>query len=154
MLSIQLAYNHSDFNTAVIWRTDSLGRILLELLSHYAFKRRLCAGLKRFLEIERNFSEASDEQHIFNKSLFDATNEALQQLMPPYKSRLTSAQARVKREEISSPEWQSILHLEVEDQVIAWCHPHQPDLNEDAAMRAMLIRDVHQVFYHLLNSFA
>ena len=36
-----------------------------------------CADLEGFLQLERLRAPVGDPQHIFNKLLFDATNEAL-----------------------------------------------------------------------------
>ena len=105
-------------------------------------------GLKRFLDIEREYPEVSEEQHIFNKALFDAANEAIQTLLPPYNTRLTAGQARVKKEVWGSAPWKAVLHIEVEQLVESWSHSDKPDLDEDDAMRIMLIRDVHQVHIH------
>ncbi len=38
-----------------------------------------CADLEGFLHLERQRPPVGDPQHIFNKLLFDATNEALAQ---------------------------------------------------------------------------
>lgn len=102
-------------------------------------------GLKEFLEIERGFDDVSDEQHIFNKALFDATKEAIRLLSPPYRSRLTGPQARVKRQTPGTKEWAQTMFAEVEKQVLEWSHPDQPNLDEEEAVRMALIQDIYQV---------
>ena len=101
--------------------------------------------MKDFLGIERGLPEASDEQHIFNKAIFDATSEAIRQLLPPYRTRLKAAQGRLKRHSFGSPEWKEILVEEARRQVVKWTCFNESPVDEDEAVRLMLLRDIEEV---------
>lgn len=47
----------------------------------------LPAALQHYVDLERAGPDVTDAQHIYNKALFDAANEALTELLPPHSPR-------------------------------------------------------------------
>ena len=90
------------------------------------------------MNIERAGHEVSDGQHIYNKALFDATNEALKELLPPYTRRVTDAQRRVRRHQVGSRSWQGVLQAEAVRQVLDWMTPRDD-------IESLLLEDLKQV---------
>ena len=96
------------------------------------------AGLEQYVDVERASPELSDGQHIYNKALFDAINEALKELMPPYTRRLSDAQRRVRRHLIGSKTWQEAIQAEVTKLVVNWMTPRHD-------VESLLLEDLKQV---------
>ena len=90
------------------------------------------------MDIERAGPEVSDGQHIYNKALFDATNEALKELLPPYTRRLSDAQRSVRRHQVGSKTWRETILAEVIALVVGWMTPRQD-------IESLLLEDLKQV---------
>ena len=90
--------------------------------------------------MERAGPEVDDAQHIHNKALFDAVNQALKLLLPPYGPQLTTAQRRIRRERPGSHPWQAAVREEAAKQVCAWAAPREED-----DLDALLLEDILQV---------
>ena len=90
--------------------------------------------------MERAGPEVDDAQHIHNKALFDAVNQALKLLLPPYGPQLTSAQRRVRREQPGSHRWQAAVGKEAAKQVCTWAAPREED-----DLDALLLEDILKV---------
>lgn len=75
-----------------------------------------------YLALERA-SPASEAQHIHNKAVFDAVNEALGMVLGPLKGWPSAAQRRVSREAVDGPQWAAVVRQEVGNLVAGWCAP-------------------------------
>ena len=95
------------------------------------------------MDIERARPEVSDGQHIYNKAVFDATNEALKELLPPYTRRLSDAQRRVRRHKVGSQTWQDSIQAEVVSLVVNWMTPRDD-------IESLLLEDLKKVCYQML----
>ena len=90
--------------------------------------------------MERAGPEVDDAQHIHNKALFDAVNQALKLLLPPHGPQLTTAQRRVRREQWGSHRWQAAVKEAAAKQVCGWAAPRAED-----DLDALLLEDILKV---------